>query len=172
MQDVVLAMVIQEPAHGYELHQRLATVLGSLGEELNPGQVYVTLSRLERAGFLRLSDAEEQSRTEKKVYEATAAARPRVLEWLTDRTWPKVSPLDFHLKLVAAVTTRLADPLVLVDAQRRELMRRLSQLQRAALDEAQESISGLLLEGAIMRLEADISWLELCEQRWQKRVVR
>ncbi len=49
--EVVLAMLAKEPSHGYELRARLRQALGPLGEAINPGQVYVTLARLEKAGL-------------------------------------------------------------------------------------------------------------------------
>ena len=52
MREAMLALLAKEPAHGYELRQRLAAALGPVGEVLNSGQVYVTLSRLERAGLV------------------------------------------------------------------------------------------------------------------------
>ena len=67
------------------------------------------------------------------MYELTAAGRERVQRWLADVTWSKVAPVEFHLKLVVAATTRLADPVALVDAQRLELLRELHQLQALAL---------------------------------------
>ena len=51
-QEVVLAMLAKEPSHGYELRARLRQALGLLGEAMNPGQVYVTLTRLEKAGLV------------------------------------------------------------------------------------------------------------------------
>jgi DNA-binding PadR family transcriptional regulator len=54
MRDMILSVLAKEPAHGYELRQRLARALGPAGGELNPGQVYVMLSRLERAGLADL----------------------------------------------------------------------------------------------------------------------
>ena len=51
-QEVVLAMLAKEPAHGYELRARLRRALGPVGEGLNAGQVYVTLARLEKAGLV------------------------------------------------------------------------------------------------------------------------
>ena len=41
MRDVILSLLAKEPAHGYELRQRLVQALGPVGGELNPGQVYV-----------------------------------------------------------------------------------------------------------------------------------
>lgn len=42
-QEVVLAMLVKEPSHRYELRARLRHALGPLGEGLNAGQIYVTL---------------------------------------------------------------------------------------------------------------------------------
>jgi len=93
-----------------------------------------------------------------------------VAEWLADVSWSKMTPTDFHLKLVAAAATGLADPVALVDAQRHELLRRLSEVQALTLAEPAGSPRGLLLEGAALRLAADVRWLELCEQRWLERL--
>ena len=130
MLDAMLALLAKEPAHGYELRQRLVDGLGPAGEVLNPGQVYVTLGRLVRTGLVRVEEVTQSDRPDKKVYELTVAGRDRVRQWLDDVSWPKVAPTDFHLKLVAAAQTGLADPVSLVDAQRRELLRRLRDVQQ------------------------------------------
>ena len=87
-------------------------------------------------------------------------------------SWSKVAPIEFHLKLVAAAATRLADPVALIDAQRLELLRQLHQVQELVLEEPPDGHGALLLEGAALRLQADIRWLEVCEQRWVEREVR
>ena len=92
--------------------------------------------------------------------------------WLTDVTWSRVAPLEFHLKLAAAAATRLTDPVALVDSQRLELLRVLRQLQELALQEPPHSVGALLLEGASLRLQADIRWLEVCQQRLVERESR
>jgi len=84
-------------------------------------------------------------------------------------TWPGPAPAEFHLKLVAAAAGGLADPVAIVDAQRRELLRLLRDAQRAAMAEPQGSSAGLLLEGAVLRLQADLHWLDACEQHWAAR---
>jgi DNA-binding PadR family transcriptional regulator len=172
MRDAILSLLAKEPAHGYELRQRLATALGPVGDALNPGQVYVTLSRLERAGLVEAREVAQPSHPDKKVYELTASGRERVVDWLNDLTWSKVAPLEFHLKLVMAAATRLADPVALVDSQRLELLRELRQLQELADRESPDSDGALLLEGAALRLQADIRWLEVCQQRFVEREAR
>ena len=152
MKDAILALLAKEPAHGYELRARLAAALGPAGGGLNPGQVYVTLSRLERSGLVRSETVGQTSQPDKKVYELTASGLERVVEWFNDLTWSKVAPLEFHLKLVAAAATRLADPVALVDSQRLELLRELRQLQELALREPPDSDGALLLELSLIHI--------------------
>jgi DNA-binding PadR family transcriptional regulator len=169
-QEVVLAMLAKEPSHGYELRARLRQALGPLGDAMNDGQVYVTLTRLEKAGLVACEQAAGlPDRPDRKMYGLTAAGQQRVAEWLADTGWPKPDLTGFHLKLVAAAAAGLADPLAIVDAQRRELLGRLRAAQRAAMAEPDHSAAGLLLEGIVLRLQADLRWLEACERNWTAR---
>jgi DNA-binding PadR family transcriptional regulator len=169
MQEAILALLAKEPAHGYELRRRLESALGPAGGALNPGYVYVTLSRLERSGLVR-QDGRQGRRPyrsrDKQVYELTPAGRERIEAWLSDVTWAKVAPVEFHLKLVAAAATGLADPAAIVDAQRLELLRRLRDLQELGRGEPADGPGALLIEGAALRLQADVRWLEACERHW------
>ena len=81
-------------------------------------------------------------------------------------SWPKPDLAEFHLKLIAAAAAGLANPVTIIDTQRRELLRRLRDAQRAALAEPDRSPAALLLEGIVLRLQADLRWLEACEQQW------
>ena len=166
----MLALLAKEPSHGYELRARLRGALGPLGEAMNDGQIYVILGRLEKAGLV----VSEQSaglpdRPDRKVYALTATGQERVAGWLAEVSWPKPDLAEFHLKLIAAAAAGLADPLAIVDAQRRELLRRLRDAQRAAMAEPDRSAAGLLLEGIVLRLQADLRWLEACERNWSGR---
>ncbi|MGH8833987.1 MAG: PadR family transcriptional regulator [Actinomycetes bacterium] len=169
-QEVVLAMLAKEPSHGYQLRARLRHALGPLGEAMNAGHVYVTLTRLEKAGLVASERAEGRAdRPDRKIYELTPAGQQRVAEWLAEVGWPKPDLAEFHLKLIAAAAAGLADPLAIVDTQRRELLRRLRDAQRAAMADPDGSDAALLLEGIVLRLQADLRWLEACEQNWTGR---
>jgi hypothetical protein len=87
-------------------------------------------------------------------------------------SWPKPDLAEFHLKLIAAAAAGLADPIGIVDMQRRELLRRLRDVQRAQMAEPDRSDAGLLLEGIVLRLQADLRWLEACERSWSDRGTR
>lgn len=166
MQDVVLAMLAKEPSHGYGLHRQLRETLGPFGEALKPGQIYVTLARLEKAGLVSGERSDGlRERPDRKIYTLTAAGQQRVAAWLTEASWPKPDLAEFHLKLAAAAVGRLADPLALVEAQRRELLRRLGDVTRAAMLQP-GGTAGVLLEGITLRLQADLRWLDACERQW------
>jgi DNA-binding PadR family transcriptional regulator len=169
-QEAVLAMLAKEPSHGYQLRERLRQALGPLGEAMNDGQIYVTLTRLEKAGLVASQRAAAPAdRPDRKTYALTPGGHQRVAEWLAEVSWPKPDLAEFHLKLVAAAAAGLTDPLTIVDAQRRELLRRLRDAQRAAMGEPDRSDAALLLEGIVLRLQADLHWLEACEQSWTDR---
>jgi DNA-binding PadR family transcriptional regulator len=167
-QEVVLAMLAKEPSHGYELRARLARALGPVAEGINEAQMYVTLTRLEKGGFVERLDAPAQ-RSDRKVYGLTPAGQERVTQWLSDVSWPRPGLTEFHMKLIAAAQGGLTDPVSLIDAQRRDLLRRLREVGRAVLEQPKESDAALLLEGIVLRLQADLRWLQACETIWTKR---
>jgi DNA-binding PadR family transcriptional regulator len=166
VREVLLALLAREPSHGYQLRARLQLALGPLADALNAGQVYVTLNRLEKAGLVTSETVGQADRPDRKVYELTASGRTRVVEWLEDTSWPKPAPAEFHLKLVATTAAGLGDPVRLVDAQRHAVLDGLAAAQRAALAEPNGSVAGLLLEGVVLRLQADLRWLEACARHW------
>ena len=168
-QEVVLALLAKEPSHGYQLRGRLRDALGPLGDGMNAGQIYVTLTRLEKAGLLAVEPSAAGERADRKVYALTADGQQRVAEWVAETGWPKPDLAEFHLKLIAAASAGLADPIAIVDTQRRELLRRLRDAQRAAMAEPAGSDAALVLEGIVLRLQADLRWLEACEKNWIRR---
>jgi hypothetical protein len=92
-----------------------------------------------------------------------------VSQWLAELEWPKPDLAEFHLKLIAAAAAGLADPVGIVSAQRRELLRRLHDAQQSAMGESAGSDASLLLEGIVLRLQADLRWLEACQRTWASR---
>ncbi len=169
VREVLLALLAKEPAHGYQLGAELQMALGPLADALNRGHVYVTLNRLEKSGLVVSTRVGQNDRPDRKVYELTEDGRERVREWFRDTSWPKPAPAEFHLKLVAAAAAGMADPVNIVDAQRRALLFELRDAQRAALAQPDGSMAGLLLEGVVLRLQADLRWLEACARYWNAR---
>jgi DNA-binding PadR family transcriptional regulator len=172
-QEVLLSMLSTEPSYGYELQSRLEEALGPLGSTLNGGQVYVTLSRLEKAGLVQTDDDGEDGggvrRPDRKIYVLTGRGEDRVAEWLAEVSWPKPDLAEFHLKLITAAAARLADPIAMIVDQRRELLRRLRDARHGVGLAGTSADAALLLEGIMLRLRADLRWLDACESSWTDR---
>jgi hypothetical protein len=60
----------------------------------------------------------------------------------------------------------LADARVLIDEQRTTYLQALRQLHRLADEAAGDPVELLLVEGAMLHFEADLRWLELCDERF------
>ena len=73
-QEIVLAMLAKEPSHGYELRARFNDALGPLGDEINAGQIYVTLGRLEKAGLV--ATVAKRPTSDRRSARCTGSRRP------------------------------------------------------------------------------------------------
>jgi DNA-binding PadR family transcriptional regulator len=164
-----LALLANGPAHGYELKQGLAQRFGDVLPRLNAGQVYTTLQRLERDGLVTGSDVPEDGR-QKRVYELTPSGRGALEAWVATPSAATRLRDEFFLKLVLAGQAGVADPRVLIDQQRRECLHALRGL--ADLASNGNAVGSLLADGAALHLEADLKWLDLCEQRLLEETTR
>ena len=156
-----LALLALGPAHGYELKQSLERSFGALLPPLNAGQVYTTLARLERDGFVSPDDVLDDSRG-KRIYTITPTGRAALEEWVEQPTPGARLKDEFFTKLVLAGLTELSDPQVLIDRQRREYLQSLRDLEQGAVNGS--VVGRLLIEGAVLHLQADLAWLDLCER--------
>lgn len=159
----LLALLAKEPAHGYELKSQLEQIFGDAYPAPNIGQIYVTLQRLERDGLVCSQDVVQATRPNKRVYELTDAGREAVIEWL-DRPseGPRVRD-EFFMKLALSPLTGTSDRLGLINRQRRHYLAQLRSLSELAVA-ADRRIPKLLIEGAILHLQADLDWLQRCQE--------
>jgi DNA-binding PadR family transcriptional regulator len=160
----LLALLAKEPAHGYELKLALEQTFGQAYPSPNIGQIYVTLKRLEQDGLVCSQDVEQTTRPNKKVYELTPAGVEALRAWVDEPSYgPRVRD-DFFTKLILAPMAGLADRMELINSQRRHyfsLMRGLAEVQPGP---GMNKAARLLIEGAILHLQADLDWLERCQE--------
>jgi DNA-binding PadR family transcriptional regulator len=161
----LLALLAKEPAHGYELKLALEQTFGEAYPSPNIGQIYVTLKRLEQDGLVASEDVAQTDRPNKKVYELTPAGREALNTWVAEPSeGPRVRD-EFFIKLILAPMAGLADRMGLINSQRRHylgIMRNLTELATAS--ETADTPARLLIEGAILHLQADLDWLERCQE--------
>jgi DNA-binding PadR family transcriptional regulator len=168
MRNAFLALLARAPAHGYELKQAFEAAVGGVWPPLNAGQIYTTLGRLERDGLVRGMHVEQSHKPDKKVYELTEEGAAALEAWLdAPIEGPRLKD-EFFLKLVLARAGGLNsrhDPAVMIERQRRRYLqelRDLTAISAAAAEEGNQTAL-LLAEGALLHVEADLKWLEVCE---------
>jgi DNA-binding PadR family transcriptional regulator len=159
----LLALLAKEPAHGYELKILLEQIFGEAYPTPNIGQVYVTLQRLERDGLVASQDVVQTTRPNKRVYELTDAGREAVAGWIDAASeGPRVRD-EFFMKLALSELSGTSDQLGLINRQRRHYLAQLRSLSELA-GAADRSIPRLLIEGAMLHLQADLDWLQRCQE--------
>src|SRR5690348_12950977 len=77
----VLGLLSEEPLHGYEVKHRFESMLGG-SWEVNIGQVYATLQRLERDGLVEA--AGERGDRGRLAYRVSERGQAELEEWLAE----------------------------------------------------------------------------------------
>lgn len=162
---LLLGLLHQGPRHGYELRRVFEELLGGTWP-LNIAQVYNALAALERDGLIRCDVVPQEAVPDRKVYSLTEIGEKELRRWLEEPGRPVVQMRDEMVhKVLVAVLLGDEQLLPLLVEQRDEAMRALAELVRAR-DEPELGLpTQLLLDAAILRLEGDVKWLELCERR-------
>ncbi|GGV03858.1 PadR family transcriptional regulator [Streptomyces albospinus] len=161
----LLALLVSAPAHGYELKHALESLLGAAYPPPNVGQIYVTLGRLEKAGLIEGEDVEQPDRPNKRIYRITAAGRETVDAWFEESTVaPRVRD-EFFMKLALAPRSGTINQIALINRQRRHYLKSMRELSLlAAAGPPDNQVAQLLIEGAMLHLQADLDWLERCQE--------
>ncbi len=139
----LLALLAQQPMYGYQLRQEFETRTGGTWP-LNIGQVYTTLTRLQRDGLVDEAGTTEEGSV---VYALTDAGREEVERWWATpvvRSGPARDELA--IKLALAVTAPGVDVRAVLQAQRTASVRTLQEytrLTRSAAPGAELPASGV-----------------------------
>jgi DNA-binding PadR family transcriptional regulator len=158
----LLALLERGPRYGYQLRSEFEQATGGTWP-LNIGQVYTTLSRLERDGLVRaLGEAEGGQRP----YEITVDGQSELAQWFTTPISQADRPRDeLAVKLSLALTTPGVDVSLVVQRQRTATMRMLQEYTRlkAGATAAADLAWRLVLDAMVFRAEAEVRWLDHCE---------
>lgn len=158
----LLALLAERPRHGYELRAEFERRTGST---LNVGQVYTTLSRLERDGRVVATDEGDEGQN---AYALTASGRDELQDWFASPVRRESRPRDeLAIKLALAVTAPEVDVQAVLQTQRTDSLRALQDYTRlkARVDELTDLAWLLVLDALIFQTEAEVRWLDHCETR-------
>ena len=163
----LLALLDREPAHGYQLKTGFEAATGGVWS-LNVGQVYATLERLERDGLVASEETDEQ--TGKRPYRITAAGADELGAWWAATPSDDPPPRDeLMVKVLLAIAHDQERALDVVTIQRNALMTLLQKRRRETAPAPGRAgdplVDRLVVDALVVRAEADLRWLDLCEER-------
>jgi DNA-binding PadR family transcriptional regulator len=157
-----LGLLEAQPRHGYDL-KRLYDERFGRDRPLQYGQVYSTLARLLKRGYVEVDGVEPGGGPERKRYAITEAGVADVDRWLAEPEAPEPY-LQSTLYAKVALALMSGRPAhAILDTQWAEHLRLMRELTRrkASGDIADQ----LVCDHALFHLEADLRWLELTAAR-------
>jgi DNA-binding PadR family transcriptional regulator len=158
----LLALLERGPMYGYQLRAAFEETTGATWP-LNIGQVYTTLSRLERDGLVRpLPESDGGQRP----YEITPAGHTELAVWFATPISRADRPRDeLAIKLALALTTPGVDVRDVLQSQRTATMRTLQEYTRlkTRADAPGDLAWRLVLDAMVFQAEAEVRWLDHCE---------
>jgi DNA-binding PadR family transcriptional regulator len=175
----MLALLAEQPMHGYQLRQQFEQRTGGTWP-LNIGQVYTTVQRLVRDGLVEPVPESADDAADVDRFRLTAAGRAEIADWWrtpVDRGAPARDELV--IKLALAVTAPDIDARDVIQAQRTETMRALRDYTRlkgtlpGTADgggaSSRDLAWSLVLDNLIFAAEAEVRWLDHVEARVSRR---
>ena len=172
VRQALLALLEQGPMYGYQLRAEFEERTGGTWP-LNVGQVYTTLTRLERDGLVEGAGADDEGHV---IYQVTPAGRDEVSAWFTTPV-PRTQPPrdELAIKLAIAVTVPGVDVGRVIQQQRTATVSalqdytRLKRAGRAAEPRDSSDMAwSLVLDSLVFAAEAEVRWLDHCEARLRR----
>ncbi|GAA1967935.1 PadR family transcriptional regulator [Kitasatospora viridis] len=153
----LLGLLDRAPSHGYDLKREYDSFFGR-DKPLPPGQVYSTLSRLERDGKVVMTQIDPGDGPDRKRYVITERGAVELHTWLTEPSAPEphLQTVLFTKVVIALLLDR--DAAGYLDGQRAAHMRRMRELTEVR--RSGSLVDRLLADHGLFHLEADLRWID------------
>ena len=163
----LLALLAGEPAHGYGLKSGFEKSTAGAWP-LNVGQVYTTLARLERDGLVSADSGGDEERS---TWRITREGRAELAAWYAAPVDDRPVRDELAIKVLVALAAGSVDVTKILQAQRTATLERLQEWTRSKrrADPEADLAWLLLLDALILKAEAEVKWLDLCEERLRPR---
>jgi DNA-binding PadR family transcriptional regulator len=154
----LLGLLEGSSRHGYDLKQSYDRRLGEV-KPIRFGQVYRTLSQLERDGLVEVVGVEAGSGPDRKRYSITPEGVTDLDNWLgePEEPQPHLQTVLFTKVALALLSGRSAEDFL--DAQRALHLATMKELTKARRD-AVTTQDALLADYQLFHLEADLRWID------------
>jgi len=172
LQYAVLGLVASQPegVHGYKLKADFDALSDDFWQ-VNYGRLYRVLDHLEQRGDLEAVEEVQSGRPNKKVYRLTERGRQSLDDWLLQPVSDDPQPLrdEISLRLLFLREDNVEALAELIKQQRSIYLTRLARIARRRRKLEKSGVNmkvvGLIMDGAEMRVRADITWLEHIERK-------
>ena len=164
---ILLGLILEEPAHGYALFEKLKNSPElSLIWQVKRSKLYYLLDKLEKDAFLTSTTSKEGPYPERKIYQITAKGKEIFEEWLQA---PVLSSryvrLAFMSKLYFALNKSKESAEDLISTQLEICHTWLNRLEESNQNqEGERFINQQVYQFRIGQIKAMILWLEKCRQ--------
>ena len=158
---VLLGLLAHGPRHGYDLKRAHDERLPQV-KPLPYGQVYATLGRLERDGYVEQSGQDRDGGPDRVSYTLTGSGRHRLNAWLDEIETPApyVTSTLFSKVMVALLTSDVNRARTYLTAQRTAHMARMRELTAVKTRPGVSLGDIVAVDYAIGHLDADLRWLQ------------
>ena len=160
----ILAVLSIGDCHGYQIRQEIESRTGETWD-INIGQVYSTLDRLQRDNLVTAGQANSEGQIS---YSITDLGKAEAIHWLTKPIEQSAqSRNELAIKLALAVTLPGIDTTTILQAQKISTLQNLQLLttskMTSAVQEGKDVAWLLILDSQIFALEAELRWLDHVE---------
>jgi DNA-binding PadR family transcriptional regulator len=171
----LLGFLSARSMHGYELKSRFDDATGGFWQ-LNFGQIYSTLDRLEQDGLVERVGELVEGQPDRKVFRITVRGRNELQEWVgKPSSAPRALRDDLFVRLLFCDKSRPDQVQHMIARQRdvyrfnmQKLSKKKAELQRLDLGD-QAFVTDLLMDAALFHAEAELKWLSHVEQKLTER---
>lgn len=160
--EVLMALLREEPQHGYDL-KRDHDAWFPEGRPLAFGQVYATLTRLQKQGLVAVAGTDREAGPERTSFELTDQGRERLAAWLATPADVSSSGTDEIVRKTIVALHSGEDPAPVLARQRAAHLQRMRELLSRPTGD--ELASRLARDHLVARLDADLRWLETAAER-------
>ena len=163
---ILLGLIDQEPAHGYDLHKRLS-VFSGLGMiwHVKQSNLYAHLDKLEEMGMLCSSLVEgDEAHLKRKLYSITPFGVKEFQRWMTEPvTHGRDMRQEFLARLYFAREAGHETAQALIDTQLAECQQWIMQMRESRQQETtSDGFDRVVMDYRIAQIEATIKWLNDC----------
>lgn len=167
----LLGFLSQQPAHGYELHQRLVTDLSQVWH-ISLSQTYNILTRLETQGLIVGTLQEQEKLPARRLFSLTEAGRQRFEAWLEMPSGCSVRAIrvEFITRLYFAQTISPEFSQRLIESQASQIQDGIIQLQTTLGQTPLTQVFNRLgIELRIRQLNSILEWMAECKRVLQNK---